>query len=119
MYVLSLLPSVKEFILKVEKKDDRNEEDRLRPVAKSFANWLQGICIYASVLCKRFPERSLGIFQHVQEAYRNFGGFSWYTYDEAFRQKLADSRVYNGVQQMLVFGLIFSFLKYQIFLDPQ
>lgn len=27
--------------------------------------------------------------KHIIEAYRNFGGFGWYSYDESFRQKMA------------------------------
>lgn len=73
--LLSLLPTSKEF-LKQEK--DKNEEDRRRPVARNFFNWLQAFFIYASILCEKFPERSVGLFHHIDtilEAYKSFRGF--------------------------------------------
>lgn len=48
--LISLLPSAKEFNFKNDKKDSKSEEERRRPVTKSFKNWLQAFCIYASVM---------------------------------------------------------------------
>lgn len=90
--LLSLLPSSKDFLFKNDKKDDRSDDDRRRPVTRNFNNWLQAYCIYCSVLCSKYPEKSVGLFQHldiVLEAYKNFGGISWFTYDESFRQKVS------------------------------
>lgn len=44
------------------------------------------------VLCEKFPTASTGLFQHMDiilEAYRNFGDYFWFNYDEAFRHKLS------------------------------
>lgn len=38
--LLSLLPSSKDFIYKSDKKEDKMKEERMRPVTKSFNNWL-------------------------------------------------------------------------------
>ncbi|OCT67472.1 hypothetical protein XELAEV_18038770mg [Xenopus laevis] len=73
--LLSLLPSSKEF-LKNEKRGD-NEEDRRRPVARTFSNWLQAFCIYANILTEKHPEIEPGLFKHVDmilEAYKSYGG---------------------------------------------
>ena len=83
--LMSLLPNAKS-----DKKLE--EEDRRRVAPRSFNNWLQAYCIFAAVLGEKFPEKCSGLFQHLEhilEAYRNFGGFGWYNYDESFRQKLA------------------------------
>ncbi|XP_077306286.1 uncharacterized protein LOC143925697 [Lithobates pipiens] len=91
--LLSLLPSSKEFLSKLDKKsEERSEEDRRRAVPRTFQNWLQAFCIFASVMGEKFPEKCSGLFQHldiVAEAFRHFGGISWFHYDENFRQKLA------------------------------
>lgn len=53
-----------------------------------FLNWLQGFCIFEGVLAEKHPE----YFQHVDhilKAYKNFGGFGWFHYDESLCQKLA------------------------------
>lgn len=81
-------------------RQDKNkgEEDRRRPVARSFNNWLQAFCIYASVVGERSPEKCVGMFQHIDivlEAYKNFGGLGWYFYDESFRQKMS---VYSNLK---------------------
>lgn len=89
--VLSLLPSHKEFVGKEDKKgDEKMEDDRRRPVPRSFHNWLQAYCVFSSVMAERRPDLCGGLFQHlyhVLEAYSNFGGLEWYSYDESFRQK--------------------------------
>lgn len=44
------------------------------------------------MLGEKLPERCLGLFQHVDivlETNCNFGGFTWFNYDEGFRQKLS------------------------------
>lgn len=51
--LLSLLPSSKEFLRQDREKHD---DDRRRPVARSFNNWLQVFCMYASVMCEKYPE---------------------------------------------------------------
>lgn len=82
------LSSQKEYYYRIDKK--KNYDDRKRPIARTF--WLQAFTIYASVMCKRFQERSPGLFQHVDvilKAYRNFGGLAWFFYDESFGQKMA------------------------------
>ena len=86
-----ILPPSRDFY-KYEKKEERAEEERRKPIIKSFYSWLQAFMIYSSILCEKFPEKSCLLFQHVDiilEAYRSFSGFAWLTYDEAFRQKLA------------------------------
>lgn len=68
------------------------EEDRRRAIPKTFQNWLQAFCIYVAVMGERFPSKCSGLFQHldiIAEAFRHFGGYAWYTYDENVRQKLA------------------------------
>lgn len=48
--------------------------------------------MFSSVICEKFPNKSPELFQHVEivlEAYRNFSGYFWFTYDEAFRHKLS------------------------------
>lgn len=44
------------------------------------------------MMAERGPELRGSLFQlfdHVLEAYKNFGGFGWFHYDESFHQKLA------------------------------
>lgn len=83
--MLSLLSASKDFIFKMEKKgEDRQEENRRRPIARLFNNWLQTFFVFSSVLVEKQPELSGGLFQHmdhVLEADKSF-------YDESFRQKL-------------------------------
>ena len=91
MDILSPLPSQKDFMAKSE-KNDKHEDDRRRPIPRSFNNWLQAFCVFAGVMTDKYPERSSGLFQHVDhilEAYKSFGGLGWFYYDEFFRQKLA------------------------------
>lgn len=91
MDLLSLLPSSKESIVAPKKAEDE-EEDRKRSSPRSFQNWLQAFCIYSAILVEQRPSLAVGLFQHVDiilEAYRNFSGMSWFTYNEPFCQKLA------------------------------
>ncbi|KAG8546302.1 hypothetical protein GDO81_019272 [Engystomops pustulosus] len=79
--ILSLIPSYELFLR-------HDEED----VPRTFDNWLQAFCIYASVLGERYPELCSALFQHVYivlEAYRDFGGMAWFYYDQMFRQNLS------------------------------
>ncbi|OCT70393.1 hypothetical protein XELAEV_18037311mg [Xenopus laevis] len=96
IYLLSLLPASKEFLAKSDKRvEDKTDEDRRRPIPRSFNNWLQAFCIFSSVLGEKFPEKCTGLFQHVDillEAYKNFAGMAWFNYDDVFRQKLAVHR---------------------------
>lgn len=89
--LISLLPSQREAVARrVEEKG--GEEERKRSLPKTFNNWLQGFGIFAAILCEKFPAYSVGLFQHldsVLEAYRCYGGMSWYLYDEMLRQKMA------------------------------
>lgn len=91
--VLSCLPSHKKFVIKADRKgEEKLEDDRHRPVPRSFHNWLQAYCVFSCILAERRPELCGGLFQHldhVLEAYRNFGGLGWYLYDESFLQKLS------------------------------
>ncbi|OCT76197.1 hypothetical protein XELAEV_18031392mg [Xenopus laevis] len=87
--LLSLLPSAKEF-LQTEKKGD-SEEDRRRPVARTFTNWLQVFCIYCNILTEKYPGLAPKLLRHldiVLEAYRSYGGVAWYIYDNRFRKKM-------------------------------
>lgn len=89
--VISLLPSTKDFSFRHRKKSDDKQDER-KFVSRSFFNWLQGYCIFSSVLAEKKPELCGGVFQHLEqvlEAYRNFGGMGWFQYDESFWQKLA------------------------------
>lgn len=95
--ILSLLPSSKEFS-KPDKKSDEKEDERKRSAPKTFYNWVQAFCIFASVLGEKSPQYCSGLFRHLEsilEAHKNFGGNAWYQYDESFRQKLA---LYPGVK---------------------
>lgn len=68
------------------------EEDRKRISPRSFQSWLQAFCIYVAILSEKQPVLCTGLFQHIDivlEAYKNFGGLSWYSYDALFRHKLA------------------------------
>lgn len=56
--VLTLLPP----------KDKKSEDEKRKPVAKTFANRLQGFCIYPSVLCERYPEKKFW----YQDRYRYY-----------------------------------------------
>lgn len=90
--LLSLLPSAKEFNYKGNKKNDKSEEDRHRPVTKLFNSWLKALCIFASMMDECFPEQCSGLFQHVDiilEACKNFRGFGWFSYNENFSKKLS------------------------------
>ncbi|OCT95423.1 hypothetical protein XELAEV_18013112mg [Xenopus laevis] len=87
--LLSLLPSVKVFL---KDKKSEAEEDRRRPVARTFTNWLQAFCIYANILCSGHPQLGASLFKHVDiilEAYKSYGGISWFVYEDRFRQKMA------------------------------
>ncbi|OCT96893.1 hypothetical protein XELAEV_18009110mg, partial [Xenopus laevis] len=89
--MLSLLPSSKDFLSKQVKQSDP-EMDRCRPVARTFTNWLQAFCIYSNVLCEKHPQLGPGLFKHIDiilEAYKAYGGISWFLYDDRFRQKMS------------------------------
>lgn len=89
--ILTLLPNFKE-IKSDKKSESERDEERKRIVSKSFFNWLQSFCIYASVLGEKHPQLCSGLFRHLEiilEAYKNFGGSAWFSYDESYRQKLA------------------------------
>ncbi|OCT59729.1 hypothetical protein XELAEV_18000594mg [Xenopus laevis] len=90
--LLSLLPSVKVFL---KDKTNDSEEDRRRPVARTFTNWLQSFCIYANILCSKHPQLGASMFKHVDivlEAYKSYGGIAWFIYEDKFRQKMAVQR---------------------------
>lgn len=95
--ILSLLPSAKE--VKSDKKSDTDkEEERKRLAPRSFYNWVQAYCIFASIMGEKHPQLCTGLFRHLDiilEAYRNFPGNAWLTYDEMYRQKMA---VHPGVK---------------------
>lgn len=87
--ILSLLPSVKDA---VKKLDFKSEEERKRSTPRTLNNWIQGFSIFSAILCEKKPFLSVGLFQHldaVLEAYRSLGGMSWLYYDEMLRQKMA------------------------------
>lgn len=74
------------FIIKSDKKRTRIDED-LYPSHLTTAYRL--FVFFSGILREKFPEKSAGLFQHldiVLEAFRNFGGSAWYNYDEAFHQ---------------------------------
>lgn len=91
--MLSLLPSHKDFTGKSERRgEDKSEDDRCRPIPRSYHNWLQSYCVYWGVMPEKHPKLCRGLFQHLNpilEAYKNFGEFGWYFFDESFRQKLS------------------------------
>ncbi|OCT80037.1 hypothetical protein XELAEV_18026855mg [Xenopus laevis] len=87
MDILSLIPSSKDF-----KLDKIDEDDRRRPMAHTFTNWLQAFCIYANVLTEKKTQLGPQLFKHVDiilESYKSYGGLSWYFYDDRFRQKMS------------------------------
>lgn len=89
MDLLALLPSNRGPVVSTKKADDK-EEQRQRTSPCSFQNWL--FCIFSAVLVEQRPALASGLFQHIDiilEAYKHFGGLSWFTYDELFWQKLA------------------------------
>lgn len=89
--LLSLLPFSKESVVAPKKAEDK-EENHKRSSPRSFQNWLQAFCIYSAILMEQRPSLAVGLYQQVDiilEAYRNFSGLSWFSYDELFRQKLA------------------------------
>lgn len=63
---MSLLPSAKEFSFRHDRKSDDKQEDR-KFIPRSFFNWLQGYCIFSSVLAERKPELCGGLFQHLEQ----------------------------------------------------
>lgn len=74
--ILSLLPLQKDFMGKLG-KNDKQEDERRRPIPRSFNNWLQAFCIFAGVMADKHPEQSRGFFQHIDhilEAYQRFWG---------------------------------------------
>ncbi|OCT89227.1 hypothetical protein XELAEV_18017845mg [Xenopus laevis] len=76
-------------------KKSESEEDRHRLVARTFTNWLQAFCIYANILCSKHPQLGAILFKHVDiilEAYKSYGGISWFVYEDKFRQKMAVQR---------------------------
>lgn len=90
--LLSLLPLSEDSFQRAGGHDDKAEEDRRQPINRTFNNWLQTFLIFASVTCEKFPEKSPGLFQHLDiilVAYKNFGDMAWFVYDESFRQKMA------------------------------
>lgn len=90
--LLSLLPNSKNFANKNDKRSDDGAENRRRPVTRSFYNWLWAFCIFSAVMGVKHPEKYSGLLQHLEhmlEAYKNFGGFGWFNYDESFCQKNA------------------------------
>lgn len=93
--ILSLIPSTSTSFKdspKVDKKSEEKEEERKRFAPKSFYNWTQGFCIFASILGEKKPHLCSGLFRHLEiilEAHRNFGGNAWFIYDEMFRQKMS------------------------------
>ncbi|OCT84749.1 hypothetical protein XELAEV_18022905mg, partial [Xenopus laevis] len=77
--------------LKTDRKGD-TEEERRRPVARTFTNWLQAFCIYSNILSDKFPNLGASLFKHLDiilEAYRSYGGVAWFLYDDRVRQKMA------------------------------
>lgn len=91
--LLSLLPIAKDFIIKMDRRSEDSAEDRRRPVARSFFNWLQAFCIFSAIMGEKHPEKCPGLFQHLEhilEAYKSFGGMGWFNYDESFRQKICN-----------------------------
>lgn len=95
--ILSLIP-VPFKDLKSDKKQDDKEEERKRLAPRSFYNWVQAFCIYASILGEKSPHLCSGLFRHMEsilEAHKNFGGNAWFLYDESFRQKLS---IYPGIK---------------------
>ncbi|OCT78884.1 hypothetical protein XELAEV_18029974mg [Xenopus laevis] len=90
VFVCQATPLAKEFLKSDHKKD--TEEERRRPVARTFTNWLQAFCIYSNLLCEKFPNLGPGLFKHLDiilEAYRSYGGVAWFLYDDRVRQKMA------------------------------
>ncbi|XP_040195886.1 uncharacterized protein LOC120928890 [Rana temporaria] len=90
MDILSLLPAAEDRPLR--RDQEKVVDDKRKIVPRSFNNWLQAFCIYASVMGEKHPEICYKMFHHVEiilEAYKNFPGLAWFTYDESFRQKLA------------------------------
>lgn len=77
--MLSLLPANEDF-LKKEMKGD-GEEERRRPVTRTFSNWLQAFCICFNSLCNDQPQLGPGLFKHLEtilEAYGSYGSIAWY-----------------------------------------
>lgn len=72
---LTLLPFCRHFNAHSDKRVEANmEDDRWRTVNRSFNNWLQAYCIFASILGEKQPELCSGLFQHLEnvlEAYTN------------------------------------------------
>lgn len=62
-YLFSL--SAKEFILKTEKKDNKADDDRRRPMSRTFNNWLQAFFDFSGVLCEKFQKKSFRLFQRI------------------------------------------------------
>lgn len=62
--LLSLLLTNREN-LKNEKKSEEIEEKRKRLANKSFYNWLQAFCRYASILGEKQPHLCSGLFRHL------------------------------------------------------
>lgn len=67
------------------KRVDDKDDNRKRSACTSFLNWLQALCIHASVLGKKYPAHRSGLFRHLD--YKSFGGTAWFNYDENFRRK--------------------------------
>ncbi|OCT74454.1 hypothetical protein XELAEV_18033432mg [Xenopus laevis] len=84
------------------KKTGDSEEDRRRPVARTFTNWLQAFCIYCNIMTEKYPGLAPKLFRHldiVLEAYRSYGRVAWYIYDDRFRQKMAVQKTLSWGQK--------------------
>uniref|UniRef100_A0A1B8XWI4 C3H1-type domain-containing protein n=1 Tax=Xenopus tropicalis TaxID=8364 RepID=A0A1B8XWI4_XENTR len=95
--IFTLLPLERFNLDKWEKgKEHRKEEDedrrRFRLIPRTFVNWLQAFCIFASLVGEKFPGCCSGLFCYLDsilEAHRVYGGVAWLRYDEQFRQRMS------------------------------
>lgn len=65
-----------------------------RPPITDIAIWVECYTLMAGVICSRYPEKAIQLFQYLRtivRASRNFEGSSWVSYDSAFRRLAANS----------------------------
>ncbi|KAJ1216844.1 hypothetical protein NDU88_004443 [Pleurodeles waltl] len=99
-YVEMLKLLHREIQSKEASKEEEYELSKRLKVPVNIENLTAAFLIYASVYCKRFPERAVALLKYmdvIRNAYLNYGGYAWVQYDEEFRARMAaDEEVKRG-----------------------
>lgn len=63
-----------------------------RPRIRSFEDWLLGWAVFSSITLSAYPHRARDLLAYlttILQAFRDFGGDRWLTYDRSFRRNAA------------------------------